>query len=289
MERASTAIATVLFVVVLVSHPRDALANSYQRVFVGNFIGYSTDPVNYFSVSGANSHNDNSASFYLEKALSSAASISLMVGLRRLEIETGPATGWDNIAFSYKHIIASVRAHEFAAAVSPLFEIPTGTPKTGAESHPRWGIEILAEKGLADLPEPLRALRALAVEGDAAWETKVTGAHNDLISADAEIEYSVDYFDRYTCAGCAGKRLRGLTPHLDFDYDQYTSAHRNISSPVFYLVPAVAWLNSVFEINVGAEVALNRGSSSEGAVAFVWLVGMSLDDIVPGAKWTPFR
>jgi hypothetical protein len=127
--------------------------------------------------------------------------------LRRLEIETGPATGWDNIAFSYKHIIASVRAHEFAAAVSPLFEVPTGTPNTGAESHPRWGIELLAEKGLADLPEPLRALRALAVEGDAAWETKVTGAHNDLISADAEIEYSVDYFDRYTCPGCAGKRI----------------------------------------------------------------------------------
>ena len=30
------------------------------------------------------------------------------------------------------------------------------------------------------------------------------------------------------------------------------------------LVPAIAWLNSVFELNLGAEVALNRGSSSDG-------------------------
>jgi len=99
----------------------------------------------------------------------------------------------------------------------------------------------------------LRALRAAAVEGGAAWETKVTGTQDDLVSADAEIEYSIDYFDRYTCAGCVGEELRGFTPHLDFDYYQYTSAHRNISSSSFYLVPAIAWLNSIFEINLGAE------------------------------------
>jgi hypothetical protein len=94
--------------------------------------------------------------------------------------------------------------------------------------------------------------------------------------------------DCYLRTLCRGE-LRGFNPHLDFDYDQYTSAHRNISSPVFYLVPAIAWLSSVFEINLGAEIALNRGSSSDGSVAFVWLVGVSLDDIAPGAKWTPFH
>jgi len=94
--------------------------------------------------------------------------------------------------------------------------------------------------------------------------------------------------DCYLRTLCRGE-LRGFNPHLDFDYDQYTIAHRNISSPVFYLVPAIAWLSSVFEINLGAEIALNRGSSSDGSVAFVWLVGVSLDDIAPGAKWTPFH
>jgi hypothetical protein len=289
MGWAFTAIATVLFVGALVTGSRQAFADSFERVFVGNFIGYSADTVNYFSVSGASSRGVSSASFYLEKTLSKNSSISLFAGIERLDVETGLATGWDNFSFSYKYKILSVPTHEFALALNPLFELPVRTTEAGGESHPRWGIELLAEKGLADLPKSLRVLRAAAMEGDVAWETKVSGAPDDLVSADAEIEYSVDYFDRYTCPGCAGEELRGFTPHLDLDYDQYTSAHRNISSPVFYLVPALAWLNSTFEINLGTEVALNRGSSSDGSVGFVWLIGVSLDDIVPGAKWIPFN
>ncbi|MBV8771504.1 MAG: hypothetical protein JO166_04100 [Deltaproteobacteria bacterium] len=285
----STAIATVLFIGALITGPRDTFADSFQRVFVGNFIGYSADPVNYFSVSGASSRGGSSASFYLEKALSKNSSISLLAGIERLNIETGLATGWDNLSFSYKHTIWSVPTDEFALALNPFFELPVRTPEAGAESHSRWGIELLAQKGLADLPKSLHVLRAAAMEGDVAWESKVTGAPDDLVSADAEIEYSIDYFDRYTCPGCAGEELRDFTPHLDLNYIQYTSAHRNISSPLFYLVPALAWLNSAFEINLGIEVALNRGSSSEGSVGFVWLVGVSLDDILPGAKWTPFN
>jgi hypothetical protein len=289
MRGASTAIAAVLFITTIAAGPREVSADAFTRAFVGNFIGYSAAPENYFSLSGASSRADNSASFYIEKTISTDSSLSLLGGIRRLDLETGVATGWDNIAFSYKHLIASAGTHEFALAANPFIEIPTGTTSTGAESHPRWGIEILAQKGFADLPETLRALRAAAVEGDVAWETKVTGAQDDLVSGDLQIEYSIDYFDRYTCPGCAGEELRGFTPHLDLDYDPYPSAHRNISSPVLYLVPAIAWLNSIFEINLGAEVALNRGSSSDGAVAFVWLLGVSLDEIVPAAQWTPFH
>ena len=131
--------------------------------------------MNYFSVSGASSSADTSGSFYLEKTLSANSSVSLLGGIRRLSVDTGPETGWDNISVSYKQVIASMRTHEFAFALNPFLEIPTGTTKTGAESHARCGIELLAEKGFADLPESLRELRPAAVEGDVAWETKVTG------------------------------------------------------------------------------------------------------------------
>src|SRR5262249_27512456 len=91
---------TALFLVASVRGESDALADSFQRVFVGNFISYSAEPVNYFSVSGASSRGASSASFYLEKALSTESSISFAAGIGRLNIETGLATGWDNIAFS---------------------------------------------------------------------------------------------------------------------------------------------------------------------------------------------
>jgi hypothetical protein len=51
----------------------------------------------------------------------------------------------------------------------------------------------------------------------------------------------------------------------------------------------VAWLNSIFEVNIGVQVAVNHSASTTGAVAFVWLVGVSPDQIVPALGWTPFR
>jgi hypothetical protein len=68
--------------------------------------------------------------------------------------------------------------------------------------------------------------------------------------------------------------IRNLTPHLDFDYAQYLSAHRNTSAPDFELTPAAAWLNPIFEANVGVRVGIKHSSSTNGAVAPVWLVGV---------------
>ena len=75
------------------------------------------------------------------------------------------------------------------------------------------------------------------------------------LSADLELEYSLDYLDANVAGGSVPYALRDLTPHLDFDYAQYLSAHRNSSQPDFELTPAIAWLNSTFEINLGVQVA----------------------------------
>ncbi|HJU10083.1 MAG TPA: hypothetical protein VJ728_04360, partial [Candidatus Binataceae bacterium] len=118
----STALSAFLFVGTVITVPCDSFADAFQRVFVGNFIGYSADPVNYFSASGASSRGVSSASFYLEKTLSKNSSISLLAGIGRLNIETGLATGWDNFSFSYKHVISSAPTHEFVLALNPIFE-----------------------------------------------------------------------------------------------------------------------------------------------------------------------
>jgi hypothetical protein len=118
----------------------------------------------------------------------------------------------------------------------------------------------------------------------------VTGTRDDLTSADLELEYSLAYLEANVARDSVPHGLRDLVPHLDFDYAQYLSAHRNSSAPDFELTPAIAWLNSTFEINLGVQVALNRASSSDtGAIAFVWLLGVSYDQILPALGWTPFH
>jgi hypothetical protein len=268
-----------------------ARADPPSRSFVGNFIGNDATVENYLSVAGAVDKAQDSESLYFEKTISPKSSFSLFVGYQRLEQEgeQTSASGFTNLGLGYKRVLISIENHEFVFSINPSLELPVGSHSIGSESHPRAGGDLLFQKGFGDLPESLRMLRPAGIEGDAGWESKVTGARDDLLSADFELEYSLHYLDANVVAGSVPHALRDLTPHVDFEYAQYLSAHRNSSQPDFELTPAIAWLNSTFEINLGAQVALNRAAQGTGPIAFVWLLGVSYDQIVPALGWNLFQ
>jgi len=266
-----------------------ARADLAQRALVGNFIGYDAFPENYLSISGSVARAQNGESLYLEKTISPDSSFSLFAGYQRLEQPGETTTGFSNLSLAYKHVLISIPRHEFMLSLAPEAELPVGNRSIGSESHTRAGFDLIFAKGLGDLAESLALLRPAALEGDIGWETKVTGARDDLVAATAEIEYSLAYLDEHVARFSVTHALRNLTPHLDFDYAQYMDAHRNSTAPDFELTPGVAWLNSTYEINLGVQVALNHASSTTGAVAFVWLLGVSFDQIVPALGWTPFH
>jgi len=260
-----------------------------QRALVGNFIGYDALPENYFSISGSVDRTQNGESLYLEKTISPDSSFSLFAGYQRLEQEGETTIGFTNLSLAYKHVLISIPQHEFMLSIAPEAEVPVGNRSVGSESHARAGFDLIFAKGLGDVADSIALLRPAALEGDIGWEGKVSGARDDLVAATAEIEYSLGYLDENVASFSVTHALRNLTPHLDFDYAQYMDAHRNSTVPDFELTPGVAWLNSRFEVNLGVQVALNHASSSSGAVAFVWLVGVSFDQIVPALGWTPFH
>ncbi len=266
-----------------------ARADLSQRSFVGNFLGYDAISENNFSISGSVDRAQNSESLYLEKTISPDSSFSLFAGYQRLEQEGETATGFSNLSLAYKHVLIALPGHEFTLSLAPEAELPVGNRTVGSESHARAGFDLIFAKGFGDLSDSVALLRPAAIEGDVSWEGKVSGARDDLVSANGEIEYSLAYLDENVASVSITHALRNLTPHLDFDYAQYMSAHRNSTAPDFELTPGVAWLNSTIEINLGVQVALNHASSGSGAVAFVWLVGVSYDQIVPALGWTPFR
>jgi hypothetical protein len=266
-----------------------ARADPTPRSYVGDFIGNDATPENYLSVSGGVDRVQNFDSLYLEKTISPASSFSIFVGYQRFEVEQKPTMS-SNFGLGYKRVLLSMPSKEFLFTISPEIELPLGNRSQGSESHPRAGFDLLFQKGFGELPDSLRLLRPAALEGGWGWESKVTGTRDDLTSADLELEYSLAYLDANVARDSVPHALRDLAPHLDFDYAQYLSAHRNSSAPDFELTPAIAWLNSTFEINLGVQVALNRAASSDsGAIAFVWLLGVSYDQIVPALGWTPFH
>ena len=267
-----------------------ARADPPSRSFVGNFIGNDATVENYLSISGGVDRAQNFESLYLEKTISSDASLSLFVGYQRLEQEgeDEAISGFSNLGLGYKHLLLALPANEFILTINPTLELPVGDSRV-SETHPRAGGDMLFQKGFGDLPESLAMLRPAGIEGDAGFDSKVTGARDDLLDADLELEYSLGYLDANVAPGSVPTLLRNLTPHLDFDYAQYLSAHNNSSAPDLELTPAIAWMNDTFEVNLGAQIALNRASSGTGAVAFVWLLGVSYDQLLPALGWTPFR
>ena len=42
-------------------------------------------------------------------------------------------------------------------------------------------------------------------------------------------------------------------------------------------------------MNLGVQVAVNRAVAGTGAVAFVWLLGVSYDQLVPALGWNLFQ
>jgi hypothetical protein len=265
-----------------------AHADPPARSFVGDFIGVDATPDNSVSVGGDLDRTQNSESLYIEKALSPESSFSLFGGYQRLEEEGEDTSGWSNLSLAYKHTLISIPGHEFLASLSPAVELPVGDRSVGSESHTRAGGDLLAQKGFGDLPDSLWMLRPAALESDLGWESKVTGARDDLVTADLELEYSLFYLDE-NVGRYVPPEVRDFTPHLDFDYAQYLSAHRNSSAPDFELTPGLAWMNSVIEINLGVDVAVNHAAASAGAVAFVWNISVEYDQLVPALGWTPFR
>jgi hypothetical protein len=267
-----------------------AHADPPSRTFVGDFIGNDATVENYLSVGGSCDRAQNSESVYLEKTVSSNSSFSIFAGYQRFEQEEESTTS-SNLELAYKHILLELPRHEFVLTISPSLELPLGNNSGGSETHARAGVDVLFQKGLADLPDSLALLRPAGVEGDWGWQSKVTGARDDLMSGDLELEYSLEYLDENVAANSVPRAMRQLTPNLAFDYGQYLSAHRNSSQPNFELTPAIAWLYSSYEVNLGVQVAVNRAAAGTGggAVAFVWMLGVSFDEIVPALGWQPFR
>jgi hypothetical protein len=262
-------------------------ADPPPRNYVGNFLGYNAEPSNYLSVQGQVSSGATAVSIYLEKMISPHSSFSVFTGEQHY---TGrfAASGWSNLELSYKHVGLDFREYELLFSIAPSLEIPTGDPNI-VDTNPRAGMDILYEKGLGDLPEAVAPLRALAIEGDFYWDSKITGTHDDLLYSNVEIEYSVEYL----CANVIGRKFNyffmHMTPHLDFEYGEYLNSRSNTTAPDFELTPAIAWVNSIFEVNLGAQIAMNRNSSSTGSVGFVWLLGVSLDQIWHPFAWMPFH
>jgi len=103
-----------------------------------------------------------------------------------------------------------------------------------------------------------------------------------------ELEYSVQYLDRFVKRLNIDRRLVGLVPYVQFNYAQSFIASRLTTKPDYRLIPGLAYLGDYCELSVGAQVALNGAANEGDRVAVIGLIEIFYDDLFPSLGWTPF-
>src|SRR5208282_310775 len=83
-------------------------------------------------------------------------------------------------------------------------------------------------------------------------------------------------------ADTSDQRPRQLEPALAAMSPMDEHSESCLVKPRFHQLGILAFIGCACPSRVGSE-------SGSGAVAFVWLVGVSYDQIVPALGWTPFR
>lgn len=143
---------------------------------------------------------------------------------------------------------------------------------------------------MGDLPDSrsLKYLRPFAVQAEAGYAGRIEGPANSDVFGNLELEYSVQYLDKFVKPLDLGRPFVELVPYVQFNYAQSFIASRLTTKPDFRLTPGVAYLSEYCELSVGAQVALNGAAPSGDQVAAIGLVEIFYDNIFPALGWKPF-
>jgi hypothetical protein len=130
--------------------------------------------------------------------------------------------------------------------------------------------------------------RPFAIQAEVGYAARVQGPANSDTFANLELEYSLQYLNRFVEPTDLRQPLLDLVPYVQFNYSQAFIASRLTTSPDFRLTPGIAYLGDTFEISLGPQIALNGARQSGDRVAVLGLLEIFYDEIFPALGWNPF-
>ena len=261
-----------------------------QRNFYSALITEGTDPDNDLTLSPGwvtvAGQTKASFSFTLEKQITDNTSILLGNALgdasrRRLQASSGA----DDMEILAKWAFYLNAKHEFRSAIALDVWAPTGDIEAGAGGHWRGGPMILAEKGAGDLPDRglLHYLRPFAVQMDAEYLPRWTGAQLDLVVFDAALSYQLDYLSGLGSDFGADSRLRPLVFFNEFNYQQMAWGFQatGTTPPDWRVTPGIAYATSDYQLAVGTQLGLNKLGSRACHSTGLFQIDIYFDQIFP--------
>jgi len=265
-----------------------------ERSFIEPFITEDVNPKNEFVIGRPEwDHGRDgrtlSLGFGLEKKLSDRFSITLDSAW--LDVTPAPhaephATGFDNLGITLKYAFFIDPAREAIASFAVESTAPTGSSDVGAERDASFKPFLLYGKGAGDLPEPLRYLRPLAVQGDAGFEISIDKARTTTLAHNIAIEYSIPYLQAFVRDLGLRWPLNSLIADTEFNFEHGVNGEDQGKSAIF-ATPGIVYMDRWIELGVAGRFPLNERAHDELDWGIVWILDLFIDDIFPWSRWQP--
>ena len=263
-----------------------------NRVFLSPIVGNDAFPDNALDLTMRRGNYEFSLLPAFEKQLSDNSSLLFVSSWNRVTpgVRQGRVEGFGDLTIYYRHALYISVPHELELTFSPFLVVPTGTRRIADQGYTHLGGEMLLGKGLGDLPDSpsLKYLRPFAVQAEAGYAGRIQGPANSDVFSNFELEYSIQYLDKFVTRLDVDRPLVEFVPYVQFNYAQSFIASRLTTKPDFRLTPGIAYLGEYCELSVGAQVALNGAAPSGDRVAVIGLVEIFYDNIFPALGWKPF-
>jgi hypothetical protein len=213
-------------------------------------------------------------------------STSLATGI----IPSHETNGFDDFEVLPKWAFLTIPEHEFRLSIGLRLSIPIGDPRVEEQNHTQLGPELLWAKGFGDLPNTglLKFLRPLGFQGDYGYAPATGGATYHEMFADNVIEYSLPYLSNSVKDIGLQWPLRNMYLYTEFNYDQLITGPSGQTFPEVFVTPGIAFMNYYIELSFAVQCAVNHSASEDDHVAFIGLLDLFIDDIIPRVNWTPF-
>jgi hypothetical protein len=217
----------------------------------------------------------------------------------------GPSTsGAGNPDFGFKYVLFRSPEHETILTTGFDAEVGGIGPARVAERISTFAPGFLFGKGLGDLPDSLKYLRPLSINGQLqvtipSHRRTVTTSINDngdieqntdhhptTIPFGFAIMYSIPYLQSFVKDVGLNAPLANLFPVVEFNFETPVSGPEKKLTTA-YVNPGLIWVGKYVELGLEAQVPMNNVSGKNAGINA--LIHVFIDDLLPNIfTWTPW-
>jgi hypothetical protein len=216
----------------------------------------------------------------------------------------GPSTsGAGNPEFGFKYILLRSAEHEGILTTGFGAEVGGVGPARVAERISTFAPGLLFGKGFGDLPDALKYLRPLAINGQ--FQVSIPSQRRTVtttITEDGEIEqdtehhpttipfgfaitYSIPYLQSFVNDVGLNAPFANLFPVVEFKFETPVSGPGKKLTTAF-ANPGIIWVGKYIELGLEAQIPMNKVSGKNAGIN--GLIHIFIDDLWPNFfTWTP--